>query len=512
MYESIPINLYSLSNFLSDSSSNNSLKSVEYINTRDCDSIYNKCHKNLDSEINDFIVFGDWGELCNTKQKKTADNMLNYNKNIDLVISVGDNFYHPDSDEDDNDDFDEQLSKKSQYDKLIKQLKKIPKKDKNKIARIKRELDNFKLMDSDKMKRKSLLKYIYDGNYEQYIKYQFKHSFINCYKHLLSKPWYLCLGNHDVEPIGHRDDMGLYQICADKYNTFNPFCDGYEIPQTRLSNWNMPSFYWNAIHNNVQFLFLDTNMLHFLEINNFITYINILKSSLLLRYNNNQQQSIINKTYNRIIEKIAILNGINTKEYYEYFKKRDTKFSFYNNMPINSQIDNQLKWFINCLLNNNLPWNIVIGHHPPHFYPHKDKPGKDIGIMPPICIISLLIQLYNCISINIVQAYFSGHVHNCQHIYNSESLCHEIITGNGGTDLDKTKNKNIIDHYKNKHIDIWDNLQKYGLETLLDYNNVYDKSHGFVKCSISEDTLLVDIIYSNNETIAETISIPKTLF
>ena len=41
---------------------------------------------------------------------------------------------------------------------------------------------------------------------------QFKHSFINCYKHLLSKPWYLCLGNHDVEPIGDRDDMGLYQI------------------------------------------------------------------------------------------------------------------------------------------------------------------------------------------------------------------------------------------------------------------------------------------------------------
>ena len=77
----------------------------------------------MEGLVGRFIIFGDWGELCNSHQKKINRNMHNV-ANIDLIVSVGDNFYNVDPDDEEMDidtDFSfEKKSLRSLYDVLNK--------------------------------------------------------------------------------------------------------------------------------------------------------------------------------------------------------------------------------------------------------------------------------------------------------------------------------------------------------------------------------------------------------
>ena len=453
-----------------------------------CNTYFNKCHIQQPNNINSFLVFGDWGELCISQQKQTATIMESY-RDVDIVISVGDNFYNPESEKDEQ-IIDFEQPKISIIDKL----------------------NELKKSDIDKYKKQSLLYHIYQKKFKDYSRKLFKYSYSECYPNLVKKPWYLCLGNHDVEPIGKREDMALYQICKDKRNHTLQYCNNYTHDIDM--NWNMPSYYWRAIHENVQFIFLDTNMLHFSDINNFEYYINNFYKLL-----NGQQginQTLLN-TKNRIIEKIRELKSImEDQNNFAYLSKRDKKMNFYKSgnygINIDNDIDNQIDWFCHCLLTSKTNWNIVIGHHPPHFYPHNiSKSGKNIGLMPNVSIISLIIELYNSINMEKqVQVYFSGHVHNCQIIENNDAKCYEIITGNGGTDLDKTKWDGMyIDNFNTK-IGVKENLKKYGLYKLLNNrSNVYDNSHGFLYCYFQSDKLQIRV-NDDNGNIERTITISQS--
>ena len=407
-----------------------------------CNNEFNNCALLKHTYLNKFLIFGDWGEMCKSTQKKVSNDISKHINDIDLIISVGDNFYSP-------------------------------------------ELDKS---NKDSAKKENAKQLLLNKNYDKYVQMQFQESFLNCYPKLLNIPWYLCLGNHDLESINDWNKMPMYQLCADTFNKYQPYCSPYikdNLANPQTNAWNMLSYYWTTVHDNIQFIFLDTNILHLIDLNHIELYLYMLKIELSKLYPT--QLNTINNTYNRIITKKNNILSITLPNNFTYMKKTKQKFNYYKEKNINvpNEINNQLLWFINLLLNTDNLWNIVIGHHPPHFFPHNNKKGKNIGLAPHICIISLLIELYNSVAINRIHAHISGHTHNQQIMYNNHSFCYEIITGAGGTDLDHTKNPELQD-YNNKILN-----DKSGIK--LDYNTVYDKDYGYMVIDVTDNMLIVHI-------------------
>ena len=485
------MSLYNRFSILKDSENNPLIDESRNTNIF-CNKSFNDCNYTVKSTIKgDILIFGDWGEMCNDHQDRTYKAIRKIIKNTELVISVGDNFYNVDEDDDLEKDKLDQHNNAMLYDTIGKG---------EVLSSVRSQLNSFRgkfkplsTKQIRKYKALHLLDDMTDNGYNDYIKYHFRHSYLNCYKEMMDVQWYLCLGNHDVEPVKKYNKLAMYQICADHNNMKSDICQDYQLMESQPDNWNMPSFYWNVIHKNIQFIFLDTNILHFIEIFHFDFFISLFFDKLSAMYP--KKQHILEMVLESIHDKSKYLYGELTDSVkYAYLKKRDKKFALYNNSDFfdikRVEISNQLNWFIECLTNTQTPWNCIIGHHPPHFFPHKYSEGKKSSLMPSVCIISLLIELYNSVADNMVQAHFSGHVHNQQYMFNTHSLCNEIITGAGGTDRDITKKPEETMEYNREPMSLMSGVT-------LDYNNVFDQEHGFIKCNLDGPDMTINYYSSD---------------
>ena len=152
--------------------------------------------------------------------------------NIDLIVSVGDNFYNVDPDDEEMDidtDFSfEKKSLRSLYDVLNKPG--IRKKEKK---RLQLETNGLEQQMANKKYNKTKLlgfKHVLEKNYSEYVKLHYDYSFYKCFSNkLISKKWYLCLGNHDVEPVKKWIDMPHHQLCFNRNNKDNPICADLKI-------------------------------------------------------------------------------------------------------------------------------------------------------------------------------------------------------------------------------------------------------------------------------------------
>ena len=80
----------------------------------------------------------------------------------------------------------------------------------------------------------------------------------------------------------------------------------------------------------------------------------------------------------------------------------------------------QLQWIDSTLVASNAPWKIVVGHHPVYVASSKYEDNLD-----------LIRDLVPIMERHGVQAYFSGHDHNLQHLRVADSSINYFVSGAG---------------------------------------------------------------------------------
>lgn len=217
---------------------------------------------------------------------------------------------------------------------------------------------------------------------------QFKSKFEDTFTAPSTKvPWYVCAGNHDYYG-GNRGIEAEIQY------------------SNRSSRWKFPSYYYDFIKTGkdsttVHVLSIDTWRLNggdtyiaFNAVNNTIAIRN--KTKLMVKM---QQGDLDSRTYNQMVENIP---------------EQDAS------RPVVSTPDQkQYDWIKSTLAASKADWKIVMGH-----FPVRSATTGEHGETK-----SLVANLMPILSAEGVDAYFNGHDHILQHIYNDN--VHYFGTGAG---------------------------------------------------------------------------------
>lgn len=167
------------------------------------------------------------------------------------------------------------------------------------------------------------------------------------------------------------------------------------------------------------------------------------------------------------------------------YSRDETKITPENEAWLSMAINRQKEWMVNTVLDNRCEWNVIVGHIPFLYNPHKKmKDGSkfDYSVNKELASdISYVNRSVRERGLNI-QLYLCADEHNQQVIkcqgnvdvgYNMTDLPAIIIAGSGGTDLDNVNES--------------DSLNRNGC------NFLTKKTHGFVGISVSSNNIVLNL-------------------
>lgn len=200
------------------------------------------------------------------------------------------------------------------------------------------------------------------GDYTNVMKRQLDVGFKQCFKNVNVEEYLVAVGNHDIEKC--------------------------EFIQTQINykKWKFPALYYNIVYrlkkgNIVNLIFIDTNI-----------------------YTQSTYCDGKKYAYNQGLSK-GENERINMEKLMEYTSR-------------------QFQWLKHVLEQNRNSFNIVIGHVPPIYNPHKIEDGSHVHLALDILKLSHMIDLYMC-----------ADEHN-QQFLNSPFFPPCVVAGSGGNKLD----------------------------------------------------------------------------